>query len=152
MSPLAWNILGAVCFLIGASIAESLIRVFSDNEIFRSSIFRKLPIRWFLRSESWRNVYKSYPGGELVVKHFNRLNFPVYAERFSGSSTFLSWLFDAFAFFSMVRNALVFSGFAWFAGLRQWDLVGVVLGLLSLTALVRYMTNDLFAITKKPSK
>lgn len=152
MSPLTWNILGAVCFLMGAAIAEALVRIFSDNEIFRSSIFRKLPIRWFLRSESWRNVYKRYPNGELIVKYFNRLNFPIYAERFLGSSTLFAWLFDALAFFSMARNALVFSGFAWFAGLRKWELVGVALSLLILTALVRHMTNDLFAVTKKPSK
>lgn len=147
-----WDIVGFFLFMFGVSVCEVLISIFSDNEKFRSSIFRRLPIRWFLRSESWKNVFKKYPGGELLVKYHNRLNFPVYKEKFFGSSTLFSWIFDAFSFFSTSRNLLFFLGVSWLSGLRSNDLF-IVGALLTMSlAFVRYMVFDLFTVKKKPSK
>jgi hypothetical protein len=145
----AYKVLGAGALFLCAAICSALVSIFSDDRKLASSIFRRLPPGYFLRSMSRDNVYARYPTGALKVKYFTKLNREVYVERFRGSSTIFSFFMDAYSLFSVLRDALAVSAISWAAGL-----VGLEFWVYSaaLFVVARFLSSglvDLFSITSK---
>lgn len=133
------QLLLVVVFAILTGLANSALDLLADEVAFDRSVFKKWPRSFWLKTASWRNKYKRYKTGKLVVKRNNPDGSVEYKPRFWGSTTVFVFLTDGWhlvQFFqwsfasAAIVTALGYHGLKWWLA---WFFVrGIISGGFSL--------------------
>ena len=87
------NVNALLC-VVAAAILDAMLDKIADPIAYGRSVFRRWNIKFWLKTESWKNKYKTYPTGELIVKEYDKNNMRTYKPKLLGSTTLLVSLTD----------------------------------------------------------